>query len=225
MAKRKFWELVSGGSTIWGFLPSAWQSAIVSAVSAMTAYLGFEYGGLLFAMLSGGAMFAFGMAGAYYTILLNRQTSIFERFGVDQIAVIQASIVGNKEKQEFFIHGLTLEVHFMNYSERSIWMQVRRAHHSIGGQTTDSEPSKLISIIPARGVQKLNLATLPDIKVIDPINGSIDLEILYGPAQDELKFLFYYVCKPAVGMLLDTQVGAGQLTITFPITKHEHQRL
>lgn len=228
MAKIRWWDWVSGGSTVWGLLPATWQTAATTALSAATAYLGYQAGGLFYALLGGAAMFALGMAGAYYTILFNRQTSIFERLGLDRIAPIQAGITatGSKEAPEFSIHGLTLEVQLQNHSERNVWIKIKRSHHSIAGQTNEGPVSDLANIIPPHGDLKIVLETLPDIKIgTEQINGSIDMEILYGPDKDDLRYLFSYVSKPAMGVLIDTHTGVGQLSITSPITKYEHVRL
>lgn len=227
MAKGRFpglWDLFSGGSTMWGLLPTAWQASAAAALSAVTGFLGYQTGGLFYAVLGAAAMFAMVMVAAYYAILLNRQTSVFERLAIEQIAPVQAALTGDWETKEFVIKGYTLEAQIRNHSERSVWIQLRRAQHSMGGQTNDAEISKLVSIIPPHGLQKMNLATLPDIKVIDPLTGTVDLEILYGPQADDLRYVFYYVNKPAIGLLVE-EGGKGQLTFTTPITKNQHERV
>jgi len=225
---QRAWDIFSGTATLWGVLPSAWQGAAITAVSAVTAFFGFQSGGFFYAFLGAGAMFLFTTAGLYYAILLNRQTSIFQRLTVEPFGVVQAGIQGDKEKKQFFIRGLTLEGNLRSHSEREMWIKLERAYHSISNITAEGEISKMVSVIPPHGQLKFNLATLPDIPLpsdgsIGP-TGSIDLEILYGPKRDDLRYVLYYVCKPAVGVHIDIEKGQGAISITFPITRHEHER-
>jgi len=230
MAKlRKIWDSASAGSTIWALLPSTWQTAITTGAGVVTAYFGFEAGGIFYALLGGAGMFLIATAGAYYAILLNRQVSIFERIGIDQITIVQAAMIGkgSQEKPDgFLIRGLTLEVHIKNHSERNIWTKIKREHHSIANQTTESPPYNVVNVIPAHGFLKILLATLPDISLgAERITGTVDLEILYGPDKDDLRYLFLYISKPALGIQIDTGSGSGQLNMAIPITKNEHERV
>src|SRR4051794_39529000 len=84
-------------TTAWGLLPLPWQTAIIAMLSALTGYLGFESGGLYWALLGASAMFAFGMAGAYYFILLRSQTTVFERLIAENLSIEQIYFVPKDE--------------------------------------------------------------------------------------------------------------------------------
>src|SRR4051812_31895437 len=71
---KKIWGAASGGSTLWGFLPTPWQAAFTAVISAMTGVVGYQGGGLFWALIGASAVFCFMTAGLYYAILLSRQT-------------------------------------------------------------------------------------------------------------------------------------------------------
>jgi hypothetical protein len=224
---KKVFDLFGHGSTAWALLPVGWQAAITTALSAVTGYFGYETGGVFYALVGAAAMFAFGMAGAYFALRLHRMNSVFERLTVEAIAVVQAGIMGNKEKTEFAIRYLTLECHLRNTSERTMFMQIRRANHSMAGVTVPgpAKHSSEISIIPPGVLQKIVMATLPDIKIGGgELSGHLEFEFLYGSARDSLRYMLLYQGEPKLSLLLNTEAGGGELTIQTLIIKHLHER-
>lgn len=221
----------SGASTLWGFLPASWQMAVITMLSAVTGYVGFQSAGLYWALLGAAAMFSFGMSGTYYFILLRSRASVFELLIIDQISIAQAWLVRKDESAPFelnalTIRGLTFQVHLTNRSERTVYAQLKRVNNSMGGKTVKKieAPAKDIVIIPATAGQTFIISTLPDIEVCDGLSGWIELELLYGPSKDDLSYEFHIDAEPGMSLGINKENSTGELKMLYQIRKLVHQR-
>jgi hypothetical protein len=79
---------ISGASTLWGFMPAAWQTAVIGTVTIMTGYFGFQTGGIFYALIGASAVFAFVMFGIFLMILMKRMVSSYEKLAVGDGALM-----------------------------------------------------------------------------------------------------------------------------------------
>jgi len=174
---------------------------------------------------------AFSMMLVYYILLTRRLTSVYEQVSMDEVAIIQANLDGMRRTKKKFdvseakISHLTLRCTLRNHSERTIFYKLKRSHHSMSGKTPKNNVvAQNVCVIPSHGQQGFILATLPDIELSDSISGDIDLEILYGPNKDSLRYLFKYQGTPHLSVAMADD-GRAQMTINTLVQNYGHERL
>lgn len=226
----RVWGYLSGATTLWGLLPTTWQAAITTAATGVTGYFSYqEWGGVTWALLTSSAVFAMTSIGFWIWFGVTRLVSVFERLTVDQIAVVQAILHEEKDgrnKKRWLIKGLTLECHLRNHSPLTLYFKPKRIGHSMAGKTCSGSPKIMdqVSIVPPQTNQRILLATLPDIEIgDDQLIGHIDLEILYGPAKDDLRYLFLYESEPGMSVFINQKTGKGEIKLSAPIKRHLHE--
>jgi hypothetical protein len=226
---KAIWDFISGAATLWGFLPAAWQAAIVAGATAMTAYLGYEGGGLFWATIGASAVFAFTTAGLYYALLFWKQITVFERLVVEMVDIIDVSASGPKEDTAGIIDHITLHCILRNHGERNLFFQLRREHHSLGGRVNpDAHIAPGVNVIPPRERAKLMLATLNDLRLPkdggEPLKGKLELEIEYGPREDNLCYLLDHVGELGLSAVVLPSEKRGELRLIAWLKRNTHKR-
>lgn len=218
--------LVQGATTVWGLLPANWQLVVTGIATVVTGYFGFQTGGIFWALIGASAVLAFGLMSLLLWIVLTKLTSVFERLTVETIGMSGGNLHKGKDgrnRNTWTLKHLTMELQLRNHSQRTLYFKIKRLTHSMSGKTL-KDPPKLaegISIVPPQTIQKILLATLPDLPVVNDMTGHIDLEIVYGSDKDDLRYLFVYESTPAMAISIGKN-GQGQIQITAPIIKHLH---
>lgn len=237
MARDHKWFLnrVSTLSTVWGLLPSTWQTAVVGVASAIAAYLGFQYSGLFFAFVGAAVVFCCGMVGIFFGILVVRMTGIFEKLIVREVGIsdIGAIYKGLSVKE---ITHITFIISLLNSSGRNIYYRLHRGDISIMGHVSQKGGvSDQIDLVPPGQPQQIILATIEKIPVPKfsttsptPLVGKLILEIEYGTNRDSLPFLLEYEAEPAIGMTTSPNPnGKGAQTqwkLITPVKRHAHRK-
>jgi hypothetical protein len=220
---------ISGASTLWGFMPAAWQTAVMGAATLVTGYFGFQSGGIFYALIGASVVFACVMFGIFLMTAMTRMVSSYEKLAVEQISLFNPMLNQAKDgrnKKTWTLKNLSYEVTLRNHSQQTLYFQTRRATHSMAGQTLVGQHniSPHVNIVPAMTAQKIMLQTLPDIPVVDGMVGRIDLEIAYGDDREKLNYLLMYICAPHLSITVQKN-GGGQIAINCPIEKNLHEKL
>jgi hypothetical protein len=160
------WDFISGASTLWGFMPAAWQTVLVTASTAVTGYFGWQNLSPFYAIIGAAAVFALTMIGVFLATAMSQMGSTFEKLTVESINLFNPMIHQDKNgrnKKITLLRNLTFECVLKNHSPHIIYYQLKRATHSMAGQTILGEPklSSLVSIAPPFSYQKILLQTLP----------------------------------------------------------------
>lgn len=233
---RGYLQRVSALWALWGLLPSTWQTAAVAVVSAVTAYLGFQSGGLFYAVLGAVFVFCLGMVGMFFAILVSRQVGIFGKLLIREIGISEVAVDLHQNVMRE-IKALTMNFTVQNNSARDIYFRVIRAPLSIMNHVNQAAGiSNATNIVPAGQTQLVLLATIQHIKAKivfgkaapTPITGKLELEIAYGPSDEKLRYILNYEGEPILGMgLLPQPKGPPQVQFKLitPIKRYEHKKI
>jgi hypothetical protein len=218
---------ISGASTLWGFMPAAWQTAVMGTMTLVTGYFGFQTGGVFYALIGASAVFAFVMFGIFLMTLMTKMVSSYEKLAVEQVGLfnpILDHVKDGRNRKVWTLKNLTFEITVRNHSQQTLYFKIRRAAHSMAGNTIRGEHKlpDIINIVPAMTAQKVILQTLPDIPIANGMEGVIDLEIAYGDERESLKYLLIYGCTPQLSIILQKN-GSGQIAMSTPIVKNVHE--
>lgn len=209
-----------------------------AVVTAYIAHILGEHGHWI--IVAAVAVFTFTVMSIYYILLVKRQISVFGDLVMDQISVKGAAALGfeppppqKKNKPPPLapakkISHLTIECLLRNNSERTIFFKIRRESHSMEGKINTNTPTfDQVFVVPARLTAPLFLATLPEFEITPPNapKGYVDLEILYGPSEETLRYLFRYEGEMQLAVSHDQKTGQIMLTMITAIKKYKHERL
>jgi hypothetical protein len=210
------------GQFLWGLLPATWQTAISTGLTAASAYLGYQSGGLFYALLGGVACFAFCMVAIHQWININRLTSVYHRLHVGELGLANVAAA----KDPFRIPALTMQVQLKNDGARPIFFRLHRASHSLAGRTNDAggvDPG--LMILPENSPQQIVLATLSDIPITGEVGGEgpkarIEIEIDYGPSGDNLAYRMHYIANIQLGIMATEESAAFTLMGGVKVLTH-----
>lgn len=214
------------GSTIWAILPGSWQSALAAGAALVTGILGYETGGLFYAVLGAGAMFAFVMAGAYYSILLNRQTSVFEGLSISNVDIHNFF---QKSDDPRTIQAITLLAGIKNHCERPMYYRLRKSMCSIADRINQNAGiERTTGILPPGEPGQITFSTLQNIPLpppgAQPPKGRIELEIEYGSAADNLHYLMICEIEPVISIIIHKSTGAMIPSLHSTLKSIRHER-
>ena len=179
--------------TLWSFVPAAAQTAITAGLSAVTAYFGYQELGVARAIFLATGVMAFGMTVTFLWFRLAQIVGTFQRLTLLAFTVPNAAI----DAQHGKVKGINVQCLLRNDSQMMMFYRLKRAHNSferIGPKGTSVERN-VVPISPG-GTATINLATIEDIPFPDKktkrIEGEIEMEVEYGSAIDDLRFLLHY---------------------------------
>jgi hypothetical protein len=235
---RGYLQRVSQLYSLWGLLPTAWQTAVVGLVSGVGGYLGFRTGGLFYAVIGAVFVFTAGMIGLFFTILVIRQTGIFGKLAVREIGVADFGVdtQGQILRELKF---LTMNFAVQNNSFRDIHFRVIRANLTVlNNVNQDAVVSEFVNIIPSGQFQQLAFATIASVKLpkIDisrlptasPITGKVEIELAYGPNNQALIYAFSYEANLSFGCTIARQhrghVQQVNLKVISAIKRYHHKQ-
>ncbi len=222
------WDFISGAATLWGFMPAAWQTVLVTGATTLTGYLGWQSAGPFYACIGAAGVFALSMIGVFLATAMPKLTGVFEKLTVEQINIFNPILQQDKDgrnRKVSILRNVTFECVLKNHSQQMVYFQIKRASQSMAGKTIVGEPklSPLICIVPPFSYQRIILQSLPDITVSDGMIGLIDLEILYGEEKNNLEYKFIYESTPQLGVVVQRN-GDASISMNAPITKHIHEK-
>src|SRR5258708_4377519 len=113
------------GTTLWGLLPTPWQAGIVTALGAVTAYFGYQAGGLAWAIVLTTAVFAFVMMGIYFALGIASRVSVFQRISISKLAISDIRVTGDNP-DNYKIEVINLIATVKNDSQRLVFYRIRR---------------------------------------------------------------------------------------------------
>jgi hypothetical protein len=238
----KFLDRVSFFSTIYGLLPSSWQTAAIALASAAIGFFGYQSGtspivGIFYAGVGAAVVFGMGMMGVFFTLAIARQLNIFQRLSVRDIGVTDFGVeLRNGALRE--IKHLTMNFTLQNNSERNIFFKCLRGDLAIMGIVNQHGTiDATVKLVPARKPHILMFSTFPLIAVPEPVSvpgptpiiGKVELEIAYGPRPDKLPYLLSYLGEPSLGYAIVSQGnGKGQpqvqIKIITAVKRYIHKR-
>ena len=160
---KSLWNWLSHGSTAWGLLPPSWQAAFSTGLGAVTGYLGYQPGGIAWAIFLATGVFAFTMVGLDAIIRVGRASTVFQHLTVPRVEIMDAGVLWNEEHRTATLVSVTLSCAMKNESERPLFLRVRRISHSFEGKTTRQPytPDQPV-VVPSRAEQQFTFATISD---------------------------------------------------------------
>ncbi len=230
-------SLIGLPSDLDSFIKLLGLSAGISAMTGGLQYL--SGGGWAWTAMFAVAGFAFSSMATYYIILTKKMTSVFEQISLPEITIAEGGIAvdppvaGKRGKPNTpaklkKITHLALQCKLRNHSERALYFKLKRASHSMQGKTPEAGVVDNVNLMPAKSDQGFVLATFPDIEITQDkkgIRGKIDLEILYGPNKESLRYLFKYEGEPQLGLHFDPSDKHATLKISTLVKQYSHERL
>ncbi|WP_316174650.1 MULTISPECIES: hypothetical protein [unclassified Bradyrhizobium] len=234
MDYRGYLRRVSTAYTLYGLLPTTWQLAIISVVSAAGTFLGFYFGDPYRAFV--GLMIAFGMGsmGMFFVQSIIRNATVYSKLGIGTIGIANAAAdIKSNVVKEFY--AITMQVGVQNTGVRDIFFKFIRCDLSILNLVNqDAKADQNIHLIPAGFPQTFNLATIQHIKVPifrvgapTPVVGKLKIEIAYGPRKDAWAYRFVYEADLSFAWSLNPPLKGGQQTaqvyVGNSITKNTHE--
>jgi hypothetical protein len=87
------------------------------------------------------------------------------------------------------------------------------------------DPSLLndVVIVPAFSEFSITTAAVPSLDVSEEIKGKLEVELLYGPKPDDLRYVLEYELEPRVDIRELTAKNA-QILFTVPVKKYRHKK-
>jgi hypothetical protein len=223
--------------SVWGLLPTTWQLSVTGAVSAVTAYLGFQYGGLFYALIGAVFVFTLGTIVVFFLMLIARNIGVFGKLAVREIGITSFT-AETKSKSVSDIRYLTMNFLIGNNSQRDIHFKLERADHSVLGQINQGAVASVMThIVPSFQQQLLLFATIDKISLpkIDPntpspITGKIRLDIKYGPAGNAMGYLLRYEADLSFGIAVTPNADKNSfsqvhLSILPMVKVYDHRRV
>jgi hypothetical protein len=186
-------------------------AATLALAEGVPAYLVFLYA------LAAFCLCAFALASVFYVI---RHRGVFERLRYARTEPL--FVHPNPDKGTV---GVIFKCNLQNMSlSRSMYISLRRADAQLQGKV-NSEPTLFqdVIIVPAFSEVAITTAAVPEIDVLKEIKGKLELEILYGPTPDDLRYILSYVIQPTIEIRELTEKGA-QVFVAAPLRKYEHRR-
>ena len=219
---------------LYGLLPTTWQLAILTVLSAVGTYLGFYFGDPFKAFVGLMAGFGFGSMGLYFAQNIVRNATVFSKLGIGGMGItnVAADIKANVVKE---FPGITMHIVVQNTGVRDIWFKFLQSDlliMNIGNQ--EATVSKDMHLIPVGFPQTFNLATILNIKVpnvrpgaLTPVVGKLKLRFAYGPKKDNWAYVLSYEADLAFTWVVNPPNKGGhqnaQVQVFNSITKNSHE--
>jgi hypothetical protein len=225
--KRAF-EAIGHGSTVWTFLPTAWQGAVTTALTVVTGYFGYQSGGVFFALVGGTIVFACCCAAAYFVLRVARLMSVFERVSIVAVGIQDG---GFSDEPNHRVTYLTMNFVLKNDSERLVFYRIRRAHNELSGKVhPGAGVDRNILILQVGASATVGLPTLKDIAlpggdVRTAPEGRLEVEIEYGPFVDDLCYLMRYVSQTGLGVVFNKETKSAQLNMAASVQELTHEKV
>jgi hypothetical protein len=220
-------ETLGHGSTIWTFLPTAWQGVVTTGLTAVTGYFGYLTGGMFYALVGGAIVFACCCAAIYFIVRLSIFMGVFERVSITAVGIQD---IGLKEDPNRLTH-ITMFFLLKNDSQRLVFYRLRRAHNELAGKVHPSAGvDRSILILQTAAEVPVTLPTLEDFALpeesgIGAPEGRLEVEIEYGPSRDDLCYLIRYVGATALGISYNKGAKKGKFAMGARVLELIHQRL
>lgn len=217
-------------TNLWIFVPAAWQTAITAALSAVTAYFGYKDFGIAQAVFYASGVMAFGMTVVFLWLRISSLVGVFQRISLVAIAVPNVALDSPRPGHPIGVKGINMQCVLRNDSQVLLFYRLRRIANMMEQRVPPTHPlDRNIVIIPPNGaMQPINFATIEDIPFAsrkDPrISGHVDIEVEYGPAADELDFLFHYAADIQVVFSPMSDTKRHRVDAVTSIKVFEHRK-
>lgn len=188
---KKTIDLGGYATTLWSLVPATAQTTITTGLTIVTAYFGYQELGLARAIFFATGVMAFGMATTFLWFRISQIAGTFQRLSIIGIYVPNASVESQRAK------AINTQVAVRNDSQMMMFYRLRRMHHSFNriGPKESTVDKNIVPLSPG-GTATINFATVEDVPFPDKkhklVSGEHDIEIEYGSAIDDLKFLLHY---------------------------------
>lgn len=226
MFKRSIVSRIPGFLGLPGDLQTLWNILGLSTVfSTVTGVLDYWLGTgqIGWAILIGFGVFAFATHGFNQIVNSYRSSTVFRHIMVRRHEPVDGEIQTNSGTMYLTI-GTVLE----NTSSRQIFFKVQRASLSLQGRVNqEGALHSETAIIPPNSHKFLRHATITDLKTSERVDGNIQLEVLYGPTGDSLRYKFIYEGSPSLIQRWDGKQDAGGIpaTILCAEKRADHEKL
>ena len=214
-------------TTVWSFVPAATQTVITTALSGATAYFGYQELGIARSIFFASGVMAFGLASIFFWVRIFQMVGTFHRLTLINLYVANASLDTSKTK----VTAINVQGTLRNDSSMLMFYRLHRIHHQIEtvGPKDPAVDSSVIVLSPA-GSYAINLATVENVAFPDRkkkiLQGNFDLEIQYGPAIDDLRFMLHVESK--MGIAFNQQPNSPKeyrIDSSMSFRKLEHSRV
>ncbi|WP_426525628.1 hypothetical protein [Bradyrhizobium sp. McL0615] len=221
-------EVGGHATTVWTFIPAAVQTAITAALSGVTAYFGYHELGIARAIFLATGVMAFGLSVVFLWVRLSQMLGMYHRLSLASIGTPNVSL--DSEQKPTTITGITFQCVLRNDSQAVMFYQLRKTNIVLEQRVPSQRAvdDNVVVISPFGGTQSISFATIENIPFQNRkdlrISGQIEIEIAYGPAKDDLKFLFLYAANVQVAFGKNPSQKNHSVVGGTSITKYEHTK-
>ena len=174
-------------------------------------------------IMSGIGTAAFAVTLLYFVIRIYRENTIFQNMRVHRTEIIGAYINSQTQTMQ-----LVFKAFFRNTGFRSLYFKVVRVHLALQGRTNpDPQLNDRISLLQAQNEASFQFAGIDGLDITNPIGGRMEIEILYGSKENDLRYRLSYCTQPSLIMPINPvpdENGRGVFTLLNPITKNLHEK-
>lgn len=196
---------------LWLFPPLSGIVAVVSACISNLPIYQIMFWGL------GVAFFTIGIL--TNIIILHRQNTVRNKLSINSIALGEGPFVRENNI------GLRFTFKIKSHANRDIYFRIKRINLVIEGRTpTKYQIPEMVSILQARAEETVGGPFIDDIEKKPLLDGNLEMEIMYGPASDNLCFKWFY--NGDIGILFGPlKNGEGRVYVQLAHNSIEHTRI
>jgi hypothetical protein len=226
---KKSFEIGGHVTTFWTFVPAAVQTAISAGLSAVTGYFGYQELGIARAIFLATGVMAFGMMITFLWMRISQISGVYQRISVMAFGVPNFGL--DVLRAPTVVTGLNMQCLLRNDSQVLMFYQLKRAGNVMERRVPANTKvdNNIVVIPPNGGAQIINFATIENIPFSSKkelvMSGSIDMLVAYGPAKDDLCFLFHYAADTHIVFAKTPDGKNHAANMVTSITAFEHSKV
>jgi hypothetical protein len=108
---------------------------------------------------------------------------------------------------------------------KTIYFKLKRAHSALNGRVNpDPQLNETVSALPPKRTVSVQLAAIDGLPFNATLTGKMEIEVLYGPKEGDLKYMFVYETTPTIDFNWGDEREMN-LNYGAPIKRYEHVRV
>jgi len=167
------------------------------------------------------ATFVLMLMAWFYIIKIYRLTSVFGQVRVESLLPLREATGFNVGATRM---SVSLQAMIKNHSDTPIFYKIKRINHSLQGKTRPSPITGAVNILQPKTDQATVFSTIDNIEVDKPIEGTFDLEVLYGTDKDNLPYLLTYEATPKI-IVVKMPDNTAEVKTLAELKKAEHEKI
>jgi hypothetical protein len=207
-------DLAFKGADLWNAL--LWMfPPLGAAVTAWRAYVEMQPWHLIIFYSTG--VFAFCAFALYAVSRFTRENTLYERLRLQRSEPL--FVEPNKTANTI---SIMFKCTLLNASDRVMYFRLKRASVILQDKANSkAETKEMVCVLPPRADQAFQIAAVPKVDIGQPIAGKMEVEVLYGPRSDHLRYAMTYETTPTIEIKSMTDEKA-QISYVAPVTKYDH---